>query len=524
MDNVVGLVLGKSSISEFSFAVNPSNIPKFGEYVVASNRDGEEVIGIVKEISNFNRMILDEGFSFEYLVKNIDFSKRLLERNDVVVANAKVVGVMRDGDVHPNRTPIKPNSEVKLASGKILSELFECETGVELGRMIARPDIRVYLDVKQLVLRHFAILSVTGGGKSNTVAVLANDIVRKLGGTVVLVDPHGEYVGYTFEDGSEMGKNVVPAGIRPERLEPWEFASLVGIDREKAAVQRMHMERIFTTVRMEGRSGKEFMERVLDLTEEWINLATVKGEAEYFDIGGVRRTTTLDRQDLNALCRIKEYVSSFFRRYEDLLSQNDMLANIKPGYLNVINLSGFDEGQMRVVVAYLLRNLLIGRINFVRGKRGWERVCPAVRKPLLVIFEEGHIFAPRGVSNDVVMWMGRIAREGRKFGIGLGIVSQRPKRLNDDVLSQCNTKIVLRITEPNDQRYVQQASEQISEDLLSDIASLGVGEAVIVGPAVKLPVAVKIRKFGGSYGGRDIDVVGEWMEKDEDISLEDLAV
>lgn len=524
----VGVVMGRSSISEFSFAVNPSSIPKFGEYVVAENRDGEEVIGIVREISNFNRLILDEGFSFEYLVKNMDFSRRLIEKNDVIVGNASVIGVIRDGEVFPNRVPIKPNSEVKLAEDRVLSSLFRCERGVELGRMIARPDITVSLDIKQLVLRHFAILSVTGGGKSNTVAVLVNDIIRKLNGTVVLIDPHGEYVGYTFEDGEERGKNVVPAGIRPERLEPWEFASLVGVDREKAAVQRMHLERIFTTVRHEGRAGKEFVERVLDIAEDWITLAASKGEAEYYDFGGIKRVTALDRQDLNSLARIKEYVSSFMRRYEDLLSQNDMLANIKPGYLNIVNLSGFDEGQMRVVVAYLLRNLLVGRINYLRGKKGWDRVCPAIVKPLLVIFEEGHIFAPKGVNNDVVMWMGRIAREGRKFGIGLGIVSQRPKRLNDDVLSQCNTKIVLRITEPNDQRYVQHASEQISEDLLKDIASLGVGEAVVVGPAVKLPVAVKIRKFAGSYGGRDIDVVDEWMgieeEQKRQVTLEDLAV
>jgi len=524
----VGLVMGKSSITDFSFAVNPSAIPKFGEYVTAINRDGEEVIGIVREISNFNRMILDEGFSFEYLVKNLDFSRRLIEKNDVIVATATVIGVVKDGEVYPNRTPIKPNSEVFLADDDVLSSLFKCDRGVELGRMIARPDISVSLDIKQLVLRHFAILSVTGGGKSNTVAVLVNDIVKKLNGTVVLIDPHGEYVGYTFEDGSERGKNVVPAGIRPERLEPWEFASLVGVDREKAAVQRMHLERIFTTVRHEGKAGREFVERVLDIAEEWINIAAGKGEAEYYDFNGIKRVATLDRQDLNALARIKEYVSSFMRRYEDLLSQNDMLANIKPSYLNVVNLSGFDEGQMRVVVAYLLRNLLVGRINYVRGKKGWEKICPAIVKPLLVIFEEGHIFAPKGVNNDVVSWMGRIAREGRKFGIGLGIVSQRPKRLNDDVLSQCNTKIILRITEPNDQRYVQHASEQISEDLLKDIASLGVGEAVVVGPAVKLPVAVKIRKFAGNYGGRDIDVVEEWLGREEEqkkqVTLEDLAV
>ncbi|MEM0332741.1 MAG: ATP-binding protein, partial [Archaeoglobaceae archaeon] len=93
-----------------------------------------------------------------------------------------------------------------------------------------------------------------------------------------------------------------------------------------------------------------------------------------------------------------------------------------------------------------------------------------------------------------------------------------------DILSQCNTKIVLKILEPSDQRYVQQASEHLSEDLLADIASLGVGEAVIVGPAVKMPVAVKIRKFNGKYGGGDMEVLDEWMEKSEDFNLEDLAI
>ncbi len=524
--NAVGLVLGKSSITEFSFAVNPSRIPKFGEFVTVVNRDGEEVLGIVREITSFNRMVLDEGFGFEYLVRNIGYSKELMEKSEVVVANASVLGVVRNGEVEPNRVPIKPSSQVNMASDELLRNIFGGgENCIEIGRLLVRENVPVSLDIKQLVLRHFAILSVTGGGKSNTVAVIVNEIVRKMKGTVVLIDPHGEYVSYTFEDNTERGKNVVPAGVRPERLEPWEFSSLIGIDKS-AAVQRMHLERIFTTVRNEKKSGRDFIERVLEIIEEWIQLASRKEEAVYYDMSGVMRVAYLDKQDLNSLSRIKEYVSSFLRRYEDLLVQDDMLASIKPGYLNIVDLSGFDEGQMRVVVSYLLRNMLLGRINYTKGKRGWERVCPAVKKPILVIFEEGHIFAPKGMNNDVVMWMSRIAREGRKFGIGLGIVSQRPKRLNDDVLSQCNTKIILRITEPNDQRYVQQASEQISEELLTDIASLGVGEAIIVGPAVKLPVAVKIRKFGGNYGGRDIDVVGEWMEGKEDIEfkLEDFAV
>ncbi|MEM4540997.1 MAG: ATP-binding protein [Archaeoglobaceae archaeon] len=514
----IGFVLGESSISEFSFAVNPSNVPKFGEYVVAENRDGKEVLGIVRNVVNFNRL-LENPLNFEYALKNLSMSKKILERNEVVVANAKVLGIVEGGEISPNRVPIKPNSAVKLASDEILQDIFKKPEGVELGNLISRPNIKVSLDLNQLILRHFAILSVTGGGKSNAVCVIANEIIRRFNGTVILIDPHGEYVGFVFEDGRETGKNVIPAGIRPERLEPWEFCSLVGIDRD-ASVQRMHLERIFMTVKRERLSGAEFMKRVLEMAEDWI---TTQGEIEYVDSMGSVRTARISREDLNPLYRVKEYVATFMRRYEDLLTQRDMLANLREGYLNIVNLSGFDEEQMRVVVAYLLRNILIGRISYVRNKNReyWENACPVVKKPLLLIFEEAHIFANKG---DVSLWMGRIAREGRKFGIGFGIVSQRPKRISEDILSQCNTKIVLRIVEPNDQRYVQQASEQISEDLLSDIASLGVGEAVVVGPAVKIPAAIKIKRFHGQYGGRDIDVLSEWRSASKiKASLEDLV-
>lgn len=513
--DAIGFVLGESSINEFSFATDPSKVPKFGEYVVAENRDGKGVLGIVRNVINFNRL-LENPLSFEHALKNLSMSKKLLERNEVVIANAKVIGILENGEIIPNRVPVKPNSEVKLADSEILQKIFK-NSGIEIGSLIARKDIKVTLDVNQLVLRHFAILSVTGGGKSNAVCIIADEIVRKFRGTVILIDPHGEYAGFIFEDGKEVGKNVIPAGIRPERLEPWEFCSLVGIDRD-ASIQRMHLERIFTTVRRERLSGADFMRRVLEVAEEWINS---QGEIEYFDSTGTLRRARISREDLNPLFRVKEYVATFIRRYEDLLTQRDMLANLREGYLNIVNLSGFDEEQMRVVVAYLLRNLLIGRISYVRNKNReyWENACPAVKKPLLVIFEEAHIFASKG---DVSLWMARIAREGRKFGIGFGIVSQRPKRISEDILSQCNTKIVLRIVEPNDQRYVQQASEQISEDLLTDIASLGVGEAVVVGSAVKIPAAVKIRKFCGNYGGRDIDVLSEWMSEVKVRSLEDL--
>ncbi len=135
----------------------------------------------------------------------------------------------------------------------------------------------------------------------------------------------------------------------------------------------------------------------------------------------------------------------------------------------------------------------------------------------MVIVEEAHIFAPHGEKGGAVRILGRIAREGRKFGVGLGLVSQRPSRLSEDVLSQTNTKIIMRIVNPNDQQYVIRASEQVSGgELMSDIAGLGKGEAVIVGQAISLPALVKIYNFkalGGNYGGEDIGAVERWLER-----------
>jgi DNA helicase HerA-like ATPase len=236
----------------------------------------------------------------------------------------------------------------------------------------------------------------------------------------------------------------------------------------------------------------------------------------------------IQAKDLDSLIRLKDYLSELRANFGEFISPIDVLGEIRPGMVNVIDLSGMEEEQMITLASFVLRGILKNRIDYVKGVRTNDRNLvrevaeryPALTRPVLVIVEEAHIFAPRGEKNPATLWLGKIAREGRKFGVGLGIVSQRPKKLDDDILSQTNTKIILKLVEPNDQRYVQQASEQISEDLLNDIASLGVGEAVIVGYAITIPAMVKIYSFerdmNGHYGGGDIDIVGEWLEGRED--------
>ena len=90
------------------------------------------------------------------------------------------------------------------------------------------------------------------------------------------------------------------------------------------------------------------------------------------------------------------------------------------------------------------------------------------------------------------------------------MISQRPGRLDSDVLSQCNTQIILRIVNPFDQQQILRSSENLSEDLLNDLPALNVGEAVIVGPSLPIPALVKISKYEGKLGGKGVPITESW--------------
>ncbi len=529
MHKGIGIVCGESSISTLQFSVDPNSIPKFGEFVVTKNRDGEWILCVVSDMINTNP--LADEVSFNSLSKAFKrYAKTFMERGDVLIAKAKILGIIEEKngkiDVKPNRVPVKPGEFVYLAEDDTLRKIFSKEAKhVEIGTLLTRESIPVTLDLHNLATRHFAILAVTGAGKSNTVAVITQEIVNKIGGTVIIVDPHGEYQNLSF-NGKGNKVKVIPTKIRPENLSPAELASLLKIP-EQAILQSYFLEIVYETIKHENPDvcGVDFIKAIYNKIVSWID---AKGSIEYYDALGTKRRRKIDSRDLNSLIRVQDQIITLLRRYASILSEIDILSEIKEGYANILSLSGLEEEQMIAIVAYMLRKILTTRIKYKSGsseeKRFIEKMYPALTKPVLIIIEEAHIFTPRDSKNEASFWISKIAREGRKFGVGLGVVSQRPKKLDGDVLSQCNTKIILRLLEPTDQRYVQQASEQLSEDLLKDIAALGVGEAIIVGSAIKLPVAVRIKKFEGEYGGEDLNIYEEWsMKREPKFDIEDIV-
>jgi DNA helicase HerA-like ATPase len=142
--------------------------------------------------------------------------------------------------------------------------------------------------------------------------------------------------------------------------------------------------------------------------------------------------------------------------------------------------------------------------------------------PVFVVVEEAHRFVPakaqeRGTMSSSIIRT--IAAEGRKFGVFLMLVTQRPSRIDADALSQCNSQIILRITNPRDQEAVAQASERLGAELMQDLPGLNVGEAVIVGELTRVPVIVKVRRRVTREGGADIDLVEELRKARDELRL-----
>jgi DNA helicase HerA-like ATPase len=130
-----------------------------------------------------------------------------------------------------------------------------------------------------------------------------------------------------------------------------------------------------------------------------------------------------------------------------------------------------------------------------------------------VAIEEAHVFMPSGESTECSETIARVAREGRKFGVSLIIVSQRPSRLNPDITSQMGSFAISGITHPSDQNFINQVTDEVSADLGTSLPSLNPGEMVLVGHFIKVPALVKTDLVEEKLVGRDLEAVRLWREE-----------
>lgn len=306
---------------------------------------------------------------------------------------------------------------------------------------------------------------------------------------------HGEYVDATFTNGEV---NVIEPVINPIYMSFSEIKNLANI-KGSAHIQERYFRKAFKEARevisSGGSSSRDFLEIIFVILEGWYN------------------DETRSSNEKNKIMDVMNKVEDLREKYDNLFNINkgNILGTIQIGKANVLDLSQADESIAEVLVSHIMRNSLQYRKNAVHKTSN-----KTLDFPVFYILEEAHILAPNKRDSNSKFWIQRVAREGRKFGLGLCLVSQSPKTVDHDALSQMNNMIILRLVEPEDQRHVQSASESLSGDLVKQLPSLNVGEAILTGLMTNVPTLVKIDEFEGRRHGGDLDVVSIFANFKED--------
>jgi len=280
-------------------------------------------------------------------------------------------------------------------------------------------------------------------------------------GTVV-VDTHGEYIGFGDDEDYRDRVRVIRGRdlkIGASNLTPSLFFHL---KPNLSGAQRREISRVLREIRKDKSDEAYSLSDIADTVAKDESIKASTKEVLLSEISQLERTGLFGVADNPPV--------------EDL---------VNPGEAAIIDVSDFTSLETRqMLVTYLGRKLFFKRQN-------------GDVPPFLFVLEEAHNFAPEGkkrhnaLSRPIIQ---RIAREGRKFHSSLCLVSQRPIKLDTTALSQCNTNIIMRITNPYDQDHIGKSSEGLTRDVLDIISSLRVGEAFIVGEAVNYPLFAQIRE------------------------------
>ena len=482
---MIGRCIGETSLIEVSFI--SKEMPQVGEYVTLEY-DGKIIIGMIETMVRGSVSLNNEIYDPDTIAKI-----REIEGDDYYIkGKITILGDVNDNLKLP-RTPAPPGTPIYLAPSDILEKIFHIENSLKLGHLINNDDVEVGVDINKMVSRHLAILAMTGAGKSNTVSVIIDGLLE-YNGCMLIFDMHSEYVDAEFTNGKV---NVIEPMINPQYMEFSEIKKLASIP-SNAPLQERYFRRAFNEARRLVKEGTastaDFIELLYRILDNWYN-------DEDYDASNKKNIMDVINkiEDLNV-------------KYDRLLNVNigDFLTQIKPGMANVLDLGQVDENMAEVLVAHVLRRSLRSRKQYVR-----HNDSDALSYPLFFVVEEAHILAPQNRSSNSKYWITRIAREGRKFGLGLCLVSQSPKSVDAETLSQANNMIILRLVEPKDQKHVQTASESLSEDLVKQLPSLNIGEALVLGLMTKVPTLVKINEFKGRQRGGDLDIIEQWKANKE---------
>lgn len=518
---LVGTVKGPGeNPHEYIFITSDNEHTRIGEFVYYTARSGQqqrEILGSITE----RRLVrhLPDGFLSNPEIAPATISNLIgceliqPELYEIVVTVKGYFEPKMGSFVNPRISP-DPGQRVYLVASDVLTNTLSPRQqatigSAHIGDLLTREpgDVPVVLDVKEVVSTHLSILAGTGSGKSYTASVLIEELMRPYNRAAVLVfDPHSEYdtlqhiqENETFKDGAYSPEIKI---FQPDRMKV-RFSSLQ-LSEIKALLPALtekmshFLNRAYSNVLANAR--EDYLWSLNDLKLELEKVKFEKGDVNQADM------TTVDA----LLWRLnsKFHQSSIFSEREHI-PLRDL---VKPGQCTVFQMSDIDVDEQRVIVATILRRIYNARLDTQKGRISDPGDEKFLDYPVFVILEEGHRFAPQGERVVTTPLLKTVLSEGRKFGVGVCVISQRPGKLDQDVLSQCMTQFIMRIVNPIDQSSIASGVESAGRDMLAELPALTKGQAVIAGSAINTPVLCQVRRRLTPHGGETLDAPKEWQK------------
>ena len=458
--------------------------------------------------------------------------------------------------------------EVHLVTSQDMRVIYgsvEVDRAVTVGQVAAASGISGSLDLGRIVTRHCAVVGSTGSGKSNLMAVLLEAIATQgyPAARVLVIDPHGEYgsavgkYGRVFRIKPDEEKGELPLYV-PYWALPFDELQAIALGQMQPAAE--------TAVRDEIIARKK--EAALHLNKPPPE-TTINGDSPipfsirklWFDLDDYERQTFKDNELTQPSKKLIEgdaatLTSNLYpapssgnkapfaqRRPRSITKQLELLRSrlqdsrfaflFSPGEefspdingkvktdlhdlvrswvghdktVTVLDVSGLPSEVLSTIVGTLVRivyDLLFWALDLPISGRN---------QPLLVVLEEAHIFLPENGDTPAHRTISRIAKEGRKYGVGLCVVTQRPVEIESKVLSQCGTMIALRLTNSADRQKVEAAMPDDLGALSGMLPALRTGEGIVLGEAMPIPSRIQFFKARKRPRGDDPEMPQAWRE------------
>ena len=564
VNRYVGTLVGESTSREFRLAVAHEEIREQDIIAVDASlrKPGEQnlteeirIWAKVQRIERLNPLFPSEAGHELAATRTNPFDTVLSFSREMVSAVCQVLGVepldgSGGGKLDQLRYPPQPASsayrpESSDISRVVVGELQEKQNrSLDIAFLANRPEVDVSVDGHAIVSRHLAILAMTGAGKSWTSRRIIEELAKK-NYPIVIFDPHGDYTGLSDVEGLSVIRYYAQFPIFEEDSETIaDIVSNLGYPLTDT------MRTIFPDIVQAAKlfyipdsKGKEMKERVTWLADrlgkpellQWgvksdmwliayiaeVGEITLRSEdqgsdkQQLQDWGWERfdKYTKTDKRTLegikkrvyraaNVLRRMEQTNQKIARNAEPLPTDRTKL--VQYGKVSVVSLAGYPSDFQATIYSLVANDIFDARVQ------------DRLKLPVLFVLEEAHNFVPARANTNAeetsITTTKQIAQEGRKFGVGLILISQRPSRLDETTLAMCNSFIIMRMVNPADQNFVRKVIESLGEDEAKLLPDLDKGEAILSGQLINFPVLVKMKPPESQ---------GEREEKDAFVALEE---